>query len=125
MLPTNKKAEIGNIYKLPKMGLFNEIAANNHNNGNFDMQPQHLYFISEEKVSNVGDWFLVILYDENDKEYLFLEQVGTIFDGWVNNSFNKTTRHIDNCYKVIATTDLSIKTSIFSHFSQELVKVSV
>ena len=53
MLPTNQKAKEGMIYLKPKIGIFNEIASENHNNGVYDCKPQHLYIISDDEIKEL------------------------------------------------------------------------
>ena len=53
---------------------------------------------------------LVELFKTNGKSIgLQLEQCKSINDVWVNDSNVSSTRHIENCKKVIATTDTSLK----------------
>ena len=68
----------------------------------------HLYFIvdSEDEKIDYDDWYLVELFDISGGSTGFhLEQCKMIEGVWVNNWDITTTRHIDNCKKVIATTD--------------------
>ena len=66
----------------------------------------NLHAISDENL-DIGDYYIVELFNA-DKNYLMLEQVKTIDDVWVNNLDAETTRHINNCRKVIITTDRSL-----------------
>lgn len=67
----------------------------------------HLYAISDEKP-NISDWYIIELYNVKNESYLVLEQIKTINDVWINNSDVTTTRNIDNCKKIVITTDESI-----------------
>ena len=71
----------------------------------------HLYIISDEEIKE-GDWYLVKLYKlgENDNEGTWtVEQCKSITEQtWINKTSVDKTRHIDNCKKIIATTDKSL-----------------
>ena len=101
MLATNK-AKIGNIYLKPKANIFNETAANNHNNKVYDCNPQHLYFLSTDKICE-GDWFIA-----NNGIHQCLEIVDGDYPYKVSNKYNNgeiqyQSKHwIGN--KIIATT---------------------
>ena len=69
---------------------------------------QHLYIINDD-VIKVNDWYLVELFKITGESIgLQLEQCKSINDVWINNSDVTLTRHIENCKKVIATTDKSL-----------------
>jgi hypothetical protein len=66
---------------------------------------QHLYITSDEKPKE-NDWYLVELFKITGESIgLHLEQCKTINGVWVNSSDIISTRHIENCKKIIATTD--------------------
>lgn len=83
-------------------------------------QPHHLYTTIDESPKE-GDWFIVEISEDNWKTSNFvLEKVKSINEVWVNNDLNETTRHIDNCKKVVATDDKDLKyndlgSSILNH----------
>ena len=93
MLPTNQKAKEGMIYLKPKIGIFNEIASENHNNGVYDCKPQHLYIISDDEIKE-GDWCI--------------NTGGNIKDSF---PFRVTKEVMNNKFikKIIATTDSSLE----------------
>jgi hypothetical protein len=112
LLPTKSKSNIGTIMKCIKEMPYNDDTTLNkltinknwkvaETNGNKYWQPQHLYITINERPK-VGDWYIVLL----NGNIPTLEQIKTINDNvWVNKELFETTRHIDNCYKIIATTD--------------------
>lgn len=118
LLPTKSKSNIGTIMKCIKEMPYNDDTTLNkltinknwkvaETNGNKYWQPQHLYITINERPK-VGDWYIVLL----NGNIPALEQVKTINDNvWVNKELFETTRHIDNCFKIIACTDtlLSLK----------------
>ena len=113
MLPTNQTEQITFIKNLERNRLQMPVTGGEYRRLlNYGYIPYHLYFITDENPSKVGDWFIVKLYNDKNEEYLSLEKVETIFDCWVNNSFKVNTRHIDNCYKVIATTNDNININL-------------
>lgn len=65
----------------------------------------HLYFTTDERP-NVGDYYLVELFNiEGESTGLEVERCETITDIWVNNGDVNDTRHIENCKKLVGTTD--------------------
>lgn len=71
-----------------------------------------MYIILDRKESDISthlslnDWYLVELYNIEGKSIgLKLEQVKSISDCWINNNSVETTRHQDNCKKIIASTN--------------------
>ena len=112
LLPTKSKSNIGTIMKCIKEMPYNDDTTLNkltinknwkvaETNGNKYWQPQHLYITINERPK-VGDWYIVLL----NGNIPTLEQIKTINDNvWVNKELFETTRHIDNCYKIIACTD--------------------
>ena len=59
-------------------------------------------YITINERPKVGDWYIVLL----NGGIPALEQVKNINDNvWVNKELFETTRHIDNCFKIIASTD--------------------
>jgi len=70
---------------------------------------QHLYILSDEEIKE-GDWYINngVVFRADDK-----------FDKGNNPNQNKNNK------KIIATTDSSLKTSIFSDDSQDLMKAAV
>lgn len=68
----------------------------------------HLYFTTNERPK-IGEWYIVKLYDDKNNPYMSLEQVKSLTkDIWINNERLETTRHIENCFKVIVTTNQHI-----------------
>lgn len=68
-------------------------------------QYYHIYATTSETPKE-GDWFIVEISEDNwETSNFVLEQVETINGIWVNNESYETTRHIDNCKKVVATDD--------------------
>lgn len=116
MLPSNKKAEKGNIVlNTPNNNLY--IMDSRKNWGNYDtihvkgssfhewdkaVLPQHLCIISDEEI-NDGDWVLF------NNRIIVKYTSGPIVDS----------------KKIVATTDKSLITKIYSHESQDLMKISV
>ena len=121
LLPTKSKSNIGTIMKCIKEMPYNDDTTLNkltinknwkvaETNGNEYWQPQHLYITINERPK-VGDWYIVLL----NGNIPTLEQIKTINDNvWVNKELFETTRHIDNCYKIIACTDTSLTTEFRS-----------
>jgi hypothetical protein len=68
----------------------------------------HLYFLSDEEIKE-GDWYLVELFKITGKSTgLYIEKCAKLDDVWCNNFDVISTRHKDNCKKIIATTDKSL-----------------
>lgn len=110
MFTTNEKAEnclvgLGKAHLLPfKHNYYYTQSYLNEKN----LSVFHLYFLSLDEKPKVGDWYVVELWNVENNTSLHLEQVKTIDDIWINNSSIDTTRHINNCKKVIAATNKSI-----------------
>ena len=72
----------------------------------------HLYILSDDKIKE-DDYYLVELFNiKGESTGIHVEQCKSINDIWVNNQgdyYKDTTRHIDNCKKIIATTDSSLE----------------
>lgn len=125
MLPTSEKANI-TYWELPKKLNFNIIPYNNTQNLN---KNQHLYIISDKKIKD-GDWFLTDIRakksDNNGEPIWELKRCLKTKNEWIFDTTNDGLGYNpDWCKKIIATTDTRLKISKFSHFSQDLMKVSV
>ena len=81
------------------------------------IQFQHLYITTNDKVK-IGDWYLVELYDVTGHSTgLHLERCNSIDDVWINPIGIDLTRHINNCRKIIATTDKLPLETYQGHFN--------
>jgi hypothetical protein len=82
------------------------------------MLPQHLYFTlpqSNLEISKIkkGDYYIVELFNiEGGSTDKHIEQCKSIYGVWINNTSVETTRHIENCEKIIACTDGSLKSDM-------------
>jgi hypothetical protein len=103
MLPTNVLSNISLSNKT------NNLVYNKDKHDTLSMfTNQHLYIISDDKPK-IGDYYLVELYDNQiQSKGWYLKQCESIDDVWVNNKGIEATRHINNCKKVIATTNTSL-----------------
>lgn len=123
MLPTNEKAirkgQIGFVKENTWIGTCSNVELDNVAVNRGDVVPQHLYILSDEKIK-VGDWYLVELFDINGVSTgLHVEQCKSITDDlWVNFNSVTTTRHINNCRKIIATTDKSLSVLLEPHIDE-------
>lgn len=90
-------------------GIISSIGLNEENK---DIKTQELYFISTDPKDEIkeGEWYIIKLFNiEGKSEGWFLEQCRSIIENiWVNKNSVELTRHIENCKKIIATTDLSL-----------------
>lgn len=112
MLPTSKAIKINDYY----LSIVNEDDTKTLRYGKKVQEPfncsvinYHLYFLSLEEKPQIGDWYIVELFDVEHNGTLHLEQVKSIDDVWVNNTDIVSTRHINNCKKVIASTDKNLE----------------
>lgn len=122
MLPTNKTSD---IHLADDVLVQEEICQNT-----IHYEYQNLYILSDDKPK-VGDYYLVELFKITGESIgLQLEQCKTIDDVWVNNSDVVSTRHIENCKKIIATTNISLSeipegdtfTKLIPELSQEFIE---
>ena len=66
--------------------------------------PSTFLYVTTSETPKEGDWFIVEISEDNWKTSNFvLEKVKSINEVWVNNESYETTRHINNCRKVVAT----------------------
>lgn len=103
LLPTKSKSNI--ILDRGKLELINKPQIGSSINS--IVEGICLYITINERPK-IGDWYIVLL----NGDIPALEQVKNINDNvWVNKELFETTRHIDNCFKIIACTDtlLSLK----------------
>ena len=71
--------------------------------------PQHLYILIDENIKE-GEWYLVELFNiEGVSTGFYIEKCITIDGVWVNKLEIDKTRHINNCKKIIATTNPELK----------------
>lgn len=66
-----------------------------------------LYLVSHTTCQK-GDYYIVNLYDVESNETQKIEKVQRVDGIWVNNFDVTITRHINNCKKIIASTDKSL-----------------
>jgi len=67
------------------------------------------YYVSDEKIKpSLNDYYVVNLYDVEMNETLVFEKVKSINEVWVNNESVETTRHINNCRKILCCNNPSI-----------------
>lgn len=109
MLPTNQKAKEGMIYLKPKIGIFNKTSSENHNNNVYNCNPQHLYIISDDEITNkdllnTNDYYYI---RNHYNEWYVGKYNGVSFD-FINNDGNFDS-NLFVCKKIIATTDSSLK----------------
>jgi hypothetical protein len=79
---------------------------------------QHLYITSNEEIKE-SDWFIKMNYN-GGKPTIYQEcKLAFMNSEWLNSS------DVKDCFKIIATTDTSLKTKLYSHESQDLMKISV
>lgn len=104
MLETDKQGQFGIILVKDKRdNLLHLYRADKFSNNNLTVQ--HLYFLSTDKICE-GDWYLVELFKVTGESIgLQLEQCKQTEESWINNFDVASTRHKENCFKVIAATN--------------------
>jgi hypothetical protein len=66
---------------------------------------QNIYITNSEEIKE-GDWFVVELFKiTGESDGLYIEKCTKLDDVWCNNFDVISTRHKDNCKKIILTTD--------------------
>jgi hypothetical protein len=66
---------------------------------------QHIYITNDEEIKE-GDWYLVELFKiTGESDGFHIEKCTKLDDVWCNNFDVISTRHKDNCKKIILTTD--------------------
>lgn len=104
MLPTEKKSSIFEWTGTTKKQLDLTHKTNTYfPKTNF----KHLYFLLEEEIK-IGDWYIVTLVNMENVYTTVVEQAKSFQDVWINNESVISTRHKDNCKKIIASTDESL-----------------
>jgi hypothetical protein len=95
ILPTDKPSklhEFGNIWF-------------NHKEPTECFRNYNIYITSDEEIKE-GDWFLVELFKiTGESDGFHIEKCTKLDDVWCNNFDVISTRHKDNCKKIILTTD--------------------
>jgi hypothetical protein len=110
----NPKLECNSLWLYKDTAKIGDVTVYNTLNGSFAdtpsvMRPQHLYITSDDEIKE-GDWYLVELFKITGESIgLQLEQCKETEEVWINNFDIASTRHQDNCKKIIATTDTSLK----------------
>jgi len=98
ILPTDKPSklhEFGNIWF-------------NHKEPTECFRNYNIYITSDEEIKE-GDWFLVELFKiTGESDGFHIEKCTKLDDVWCNNFDVISTRHKDNCKKIILTTDLQL-----------------
>ena len=105
LTPTDKPSRIGYYTDLIDTQLY--ILSNNNKIGDYkpNWKPQNIYITSDEEIKE-GDWYLVELFKiTGESDGFHIEKCTKLDDVWCNNFDVISTRHKDNCKKIILTTD--------------------
>ena len=99
----------------------NKLTITNNPIGGEYMMNQNIYIISNEEIKE-GDWYLVELFKITAESDNFrIEKCTKLDDVWCNNFDVLSTRHKDNCKKIILTTDQDLIADGIEQISEDVL----
>ena len=125
MLPTEKAS---------KIWLKESTLSYNDDLSSLGFIPQHLYFLSDDKIKE-GDWYIdklgIVQQCESIRDNPLTgpqSSIGSVggkgFDKWSTQYQNRDYKDLDNCFKIVATTDESLVININGNRGDLLPDVS-
>ena len=89
-----------------------------------ECQNKHIYITNDEEIKD-GDWFVVKLFKiTGESDGLHIEKCTKLDNIWCNNFDVISTRHKNNCKKIILTTDQNLINDGIEQISEDtLLKI--